>query len=642
MCGLVAIYKNSERPMQARVLEEMTNTLIHRGPDDYGFSFINPNSDISWREKTPKELTGRGVALGHRRLSIIDLSSAGRQPFFSQDRQLCLVFNGEIFNYIELRSELKSLGYRFNTNTDTEVLLNAFQHWGPASFNRLNGMWAVVFWDNRTKQLIACRDRFGIKPLFYGKIKEDWVFASEIKAILRYPQCKHQPNASSVMSFLYTRFKPRPGVTFFEGIDELEPGHYLTIQDASVRKLRYWNLSREPRHNNGRFVEKVEELRHLIDDSVKLRLRSDVKIGTMLSGGIDSTSIISTVHKALPPNMQTRAFVGRPIQAFHASFPELPTDEQKNVELICKALNLAVNYVFPMQEENIIDLFQTALQHMEVPFHNPVPMVHSLLMRSAKANGVTVVLNGHGADEMFAGYPADYAPLALHDMLVGFNWIDAYRHINEWHRNYHASRVQLIKEAIELVVPRVLLKRRHQQDHPELRHAAAIPYPGTGEKRPFKNKLDYRLRRDFSRRILPNWLHMEDKISMASSIEARIPFLDYRLVEFAFSLDATAKMQRGLSKYILRQAMRDRLPREIVEDTRKVPFSGPEKFWLQNPLKDMLAQLLNRRDVRVGEFVDPKLLQQRLHSFFKEGRSLDAPLIWRAFSAEMWLQKFIG
>ncbi len=553
-----------------------------------------------------------------------------------------MVFNGEIFNYLELRSELRSLGYCFNTNTDTEVLLNAFQHWGPASFNKLNGMWSVVFWDNRSKTLIACRDRFGIKPLFYCKIKDDWVFASEIKAIFAYPQCEKQPNASSVCGFLYTRFKPQPGITFFEGIKELEPGHYLTIRGERREKHRYWDFSRAARKVNEKFDAKVEELRHLIDDSVKLRLRSDVKVGTMLSGGIDSTSIISTVHRYLASDKHARPFVGGQIQAFHASFPKLPIDEKDNVEIICKELNLAGNYVFPMQEENITDLCEAALHHMEVPFHNPVPMVHMLLMRRAKSTGVTVVLNGHGADEMFAGYPADYAPLALHDMLVNFNWIDALRHINEWHRNYNASRTQLIKEAIKLGVRGSLIHRGHRQFSPVYRDDLTIPDRGTGEKIPFKNKLDYRLRRDFSRRVLPNWLHMEDKISMASSIEARIPFLDYRLVEFAFSLGAHEKMQRGLSKYILRQAMSDRLPRAIVDDTRKVPFSGPQKYWLENPLKDTVVQLLDRPDARVGEFVDPKLLQQGLHSFLNKGKLLDSTLIWRALSAEMWLKKFIG
>ena len=269
MCGLIAYYKTSDRPLDPRLIEDMTHSMKHRGPDDYGFCFAGADGPILWRNahNTPP-LKEKGVAMGHRRMSIFDLTEAGRQPFVSADKRLVIVFNGEIYNYVELREELIQHGFGFSTDCDTEVLLAAFEKWGPDCFNRLNGVWSVVLWDHRTKELIAARDRLGEKPLLYTQIDGDWIFASEVKALLKHPRLAVQPNEQVLLQFISNGWGPRGEETFFSGIRAVEPGTFLTFRDGTVTRTAFWNLASmafPPRRDE---TLAVEELDALLTDAV--------------------------------------------------------------------------------------------------------------------------------------------------------------------------------------------------------------------------------------------------------------------------------------------------------------------------------------------------------------------------------------
>jgi asparagine synthase (glutamine-hydrolysing) len=321
MCGFAAIYNFSGRPIDPADLARMTHSLVHRGPDDYAFAFCGTEQKLNWREQAPPPIQDHGVAMGHRRLKILDLSDAGRQPFVSTDGRYWMVYNGEVFNYIELRSELQTLGYEFHTKTDTEVVLNAFIQWGTDCFNRFNGMWGLVIWDAHERRLVASRDRFGIKPIYYHRVEGGILFASEIKAILQHPSATRRPDTASVVAYLARRAAPTGGATFYADISTVKPGCWISIDwSGNMDEGRYWTLPEQYPCKDS-FEEASEQLRELLADAVKLRLRSDVRVGTMLSGGLDSTSVIALVAERMGMDSSALAATGESLHSFTATFP---------------------------------------------------------------------------------------------------------------------------------------------------------------------------------------------------------------------------------------------------------------------------------------------------------------------------------
>jgi asparagine synthase (glutamine-hydrolysing) len=638
MCGFVAIYKLSAASLELSVLERMTHSMAHRGPDDFGFMLSTPAETLSWKTARQRDtLDGPGVAFGHRRLSILDLSESGHQPFMSCDHRFWMVYNGEVFNYIELRAELTAAGYRFTTNTDTEVILQAFACWGRECFNRFNGMWAIVIWDTATRTLTASRDRFGIKPLHVAQVNGDWIFASEAKAILLHPAIARAPNRDVLLPFLgqgtYRHFVAASDrdtllqfdqglfntkSTFFSGIEHLEPATTTTIKDGVVLNYRFWN----PPHNNTRTYRNVGEaaevLRALFTDAVKLRLRSDVGVGTMLSGGVDSTSVICTVKRLLDSDQHVRNVIGERISAFHASFPGLANDEAKNVDMLSRHLDLGAQRVLPLKTPapEIDAILRHTIDHLESPFFNSVPIVLTLLMRRARSIGVKVILNGHGADELFAGYPIRYFFFALADMISNFQFLAALSHFERIHRTLGFDRVQVARRAWKLL--------------------------RTGDCFKGRSRLDTVLRMDLFTYLLPHWLQLEDRISMSESIEVRLPFLDYRIVEFALSLDDRLKISNGTTKFVLREAMKDRLPHAIATDSRKIRFSGPDMQWLTGPLRPQLEAVFIDGAPLLATWLRADRLRKTVAAFVGNPKPWRVPQIWRLLSAELFLRQHFG
>lgn len=625
----------------------MTQAIAHRGPDDYGYCTSMQGSIAVWRDAPPKGVTAPGVAMGHRRLSILDLSEAGRQPFLSADNRYAMVYNGEVFNYKELRKELENAGVRFHTNTDTEVVLAAFLHWHTECFNRFNGMWAIVIWDRLTNSLIACRDRFGIKPLYYQQIGNNWTFASEIKAILDNPTAIKGINALVLAQYLLDFGNPRDGNTFYEQVYEVLPGTYMELTPTSTRTKRYWNPPIKSNYitNFPTLEDAADYLRCLLTDSVALRMRSDVRIGTMMSGGMDSTSVISVVRSLMDSSNVAQQATGDQLQAFSAIFRGTNIDEEPLIDEVCAYLDVNANKVFPHQQNDPLALLYTSIWHLERPYFNSVPLVHTLLMRKARSIGVKVVLNGHGPDEMLAGYPTKYIPSVIADALAGLRWSDAIHEINCMRDVHKLGRLRTLRRAINILTTRVPLLKpararseslsllTHEMRDIVSRHLYRYARISS------MNCLNNALHEDFFYQSLPKWLHLEDRISMSESIEARLPFLDYRIVEFAFSLPNQYKIQNGMTKLVLRKAMEKYLPQSVITHTRKVPFSGPDREWICGPLRPWLTATFLNGKAHLYDYLNATAVRELLRDF------LDSPStrthqyqVWRFITTELWMQ----
>ena len=648
MCGLLAYYKTSNRPVDARLIEDMTNTMTHRGPDDYGFCFVGPDGPVAWRNgDRPPPMTTKGVAMGHRRFSVFDLTEAGRQPFLSTNKHLAMVFNGEIYNYLELRDELGQYGYGFSTDCDSEVLLTAFEHWGTECFLRFNGVWSIVIWDNTTNELVVARDRLGQKPLLYTQVDGDWIFASEIKALLAHPKTIAQPNEQTFLNFIATGSSPLAEVTFFANINSVSPGTFRTFRDGQVSQCKYWNMESSDLPLRTDEAVAAEELDSLLTDAVKLRLRGDVRVGAMLSGGLDSTSVITSIATVLEARLSESRSIGDTLQAFTASYPGMEIDETDKVEELCRSIEIDVSQVFPVDQDGIEERLNDIARKMEIPFWSPAIIVHDSLMQLVRSSDVRIVLDGLGADEIFAGYDW-HLPVAVKDSCHNLRMREAVENLNGMHslhgRNY-------LKEITRTIMPksfptrldtalRLMNGQRAHWDSGLFQNELC-----TGNaSRPAVNGNTI-LERDLKNMLLhdnvPRWVHMGDNIAMANSIAGRSPFLDHRLIEFAFSLDNSLKIRKGVTKYILRESKRDQLPPSIVNAVRKIQFSGLGQHWLNGPLKAFALSLRDNKNSKLSEFLRTGALTALIDDFFQSKPVNTTPAImWRILNSEAWLRAY--
>ncbi|HET6917712.1 MAG TPA: asparagine synthase (glutamine-hydrolyzing) [Acidimicrobiales bacterium] len=573
MCGIVAVV--SADRLEPEILDAMRDRLAHRGPD----------GARSWLTETPRAAVG----LGHRRLSIIDLTRDADQPMFDASGDVALVYNGEIYNYVELRDELTAEGRTFATESDTEVLIAAYERWGVDCLPRLNGMFAFALWDGRRRELFLARDRFGEKPLFYTPLAGGgYAFASEMKALFAHPGVQASPNESVVADYISGNFYEDGEETMFEGVVRLPPSNALVIGDdgAIRRRWRYWTPDYSPIEDGYDEAAAVQRFRKLLEQSVRMRLRSDVPVGTSLSGGLDSSAIVCLLAETRmqTPTLTQNTFSGR----FDRMDPTL--SEGPYIDLVAKRTGVNAHGVTPTPL-GLIEESERLHWHQEEPFLSASIYLQWCVMRLAHEHRTTVLLDGQGADELLAGYQF-YFPAYQLDLLdrrrlgrLAYDTVLFRRRLRRASRGYPDSLRRFNHDVA--LGPRALAGSwRSRSGVAAGRYAEGVPeaVPGMRLRRQLAEALQYN--------SLPMLLRYADRNAMAFSRETRFPFLDHELVDCCVRLPDRAFIRDGWQKHILRQATRDILPSAIRLRADKVGYAAPLDLWLRGALRDWAHERL--------------------------------------------------
>ena len=644
MCGIAGIMNLYGKGVESEELAIMARTLSHRGPDGEGFALLSDNFQECRFCSTDELLNQKGGSYGgfaHRRLAIIDLSDDGIQPMSYDDGRLWITFNGEIFNYIELRNELESLGRHFHTATDTEVLIQAYEEWGIDCLHKFNGMWAFAIWDLQRKRLFISRDRFGIKPLYYVKYNDRLAFASEPKALLKLPWVKKNPCEKAIADYLVHSREDCFRWTFFEGINRMEPGHFLLVPFGTTEvpeQKRWWNIENVLPFEKLSDDEAVEKFHELFESSIRLRLRSDVPVGTCLSGGLDSSAVVCVARPWLTPENQ------KSFSAVYDSAFEL--DETIFIDEILKYTGIENYRVYP-NSESLIDDIEQLIYYQDEPFGSTSQYAQYKVFQLARETGTIVTLDGQGADEELAGYhyffPVHFAGYLRRLRLVNFiSEFNAYR--NKTSEKFSTS---MLSTMAGLLSHRSMIRLANRYDKGRgiswvnqriVKNAQSIEVPQYLE---FGDWLNRRLYEIFSVSGLPALLRYEDRNSMACSIEARLPFMDHRLVSFIFSLPANQKIRNGMTKHVMRGALKGVIPESIRTRTDKIGFATPENKWFaQEPMLSYIKQIMNSRKTRNRDLIYCEKFIEFLNAN-SEGKINGGRAIWRAVNIELWFRKFI-
>ena len=577
MCGIAGILLHTPNSAAPVHVKKMTDAIAHRGPDDEGLWSNEKNT----------------VHLGHRRLSIIDLSSRAAQPMSFANRYH-IVYNGEIYNYIEIRSFLQNKGYSFVTQSDTEVIMAAYDFWKEKCLQQFDGMFAFAIWDDKEEKLFTARDRFGEKPFYYYEDEGNFIFASEMKALWAIGIDK-KINNKMLLNYItlgHVQNCIDKEQTFFDDIYSLPPSHYLTYQPSSnqLSKItRYWSLNKEIKIDIAA-DDAIEKFTELFNISVKRRLRSDVPVGTCLSGGLDSSSIAYTIN-------QLQKNTGKGLQTFSAVFPGFENDESKYIQAVSANLHIT-NYQTQPSAIDLIRDFEKLCYHQEEPFQSSGIFAQYKVFELAKKHDVKVLLDGQGADEVLAGYPR-YIHWFLQEVLsrhkLGATQIER----RAFRRNNQLFRWDL-KNIIAAFLPSHAamqlekIEYRKTISHPDisedflnfLKHQEWV-----GIHKPIVTKLNDILHFNITEMGLEELLRFADRNSMAHGREVRLPFLNHELVEFIFSLPSQLKMHDGWTKFLLRSSMNNKLPDEIVWRKEKVGFEPPQKNWMEdNTVQDYIHE----------------------------------------------------
>lgn len=571
MCGILGAVP----AVEPDIFEAALNTLAHRGPDGSGI----------WRD-------GDRALLGQRRLAILDLTERGSQPMTSADGRYTLVYNGEIYNFLELREALSALGHKFSSESDTEVLLAAFRQWGADGLMRCNGMWAIAIWDREEGKLFLSRDRFGKKPLFYATVGGSLIFASEMKAIYPFlPRVEPSADFPWIVQNLFGY--ENTDKCLVAGIKRFPAGHHGWWDGASLVLRRYWNTLNHLQDVPQRYEDQVERFRELFLDSCKMRMRSDVPVGTALSGGLDSSATISAMAHIgkLHPGMR----VSEDWQhAFVATFRGTPMDETPFAKKVVEHIGIDATFVEidPVRDANRFDQIFYGFEELYIT--SPVPMLQTY--QAVRAHGTVVTLDGHGADELLGGYNdairhamRDCPPWRLPALRRTYNAM------LPDHPQFYGARLGLPRVMARYAKNRLKkLVRGDVSDSPDQAHPAYGKFDALGRN----------LYGIFHETILPTLLRNYDRYSMANGVEIRMPLMDHRLVAFAFSLPSSSKLRGGFTKSILRDAAAPFMPHEIAYRTGKVGFNSPILDWMKGPWRQMFQDVIESRDFRECSLID--------------------------------------
>ena len=628
MCSIAGII-NFNKNVDIELLKKMNESQKHRGPDDEG-TFVDGN-----------------VGLAHNRLSIIDLSSLGHQPMSNEDETIWIVYNGEVYNYLELMPDLKLKGHIFKSKTDTEVIIHAYEEYGVDCLQKLNGMFAFAIWDSRKKQLFCARDRFGIKPFYYYHDDNCFIFASEIKAIIEDRRVKRSANDNVLYNFLKHGILDYSNETFFGNIMQLLPAHCLILRQGEITIEKYWDLNADNEISDESDEFYARRFYELFEDSVRIHLRSDVPIGTCLSGGLDSSSIVCVANGLLFNDKgDSDGDVKDHQKTFSSCFEDLRFDERKYIYKVLEKTGAEQNFVFPSADGLINDI-EDIIWHQDEPIHVMTIFAQWNVMRLARERGVIVLLDGQGGDELLAGYPpyygANFEELARK---MAFAGLIKERIMYAQNRGYSIPKSLLFAFAGSMFqffknpdnndmisfaseLPEVLADDSHE------------PLGNLYKPKKFKSVLKNRLYYDCVKgyRLSP-LLRYEDRNSMAFSLESRVPFLDYRLVEYAFSLPDRCRINNGWTKAILRDSMKNVLPEEIRMRKDKMGFVTPQDAWLKGELKSWVEDIFYSKSFKERAYFNSETIQRYWHRYCRNEMNIGS-MIWRWICVELWLRKFI-
>jgi asparagine synthase (glutamine-hydrolysing) len=636
MCGIAGVLKLHGEGVDAEQLNEMITALTHRGPDGQGIFAVDR------------------VGLAHRRLSIIDIEG-GRQPMSISDGKRWITFNGEIFNYVELREELIKKGHTFKTRSDTEVILHLYQEEGENCVQRLNGQWAFAIWDATTRRLFLSRDRMGVRPLFYTQTTDSFLFASEIKALFAHPGVQRELDFQALDQIL-TFWVTLPPRTAFKNIWQLPPGHSLLLENGQIRVWAYWHLEYSPENDRTEHGEKrlTEELLALLLDATRIRLRSDVPVGAYLSGGLDSTLITAL----------TRTLVGDRLRTFSVSFDDAEFDESAYQKEASAFLHTQHSDV-PCSSEDIARVFPDVVWHAEQPILRTAPAPLFLLSKLVRNSGYKVVLTGEGADETMGGYDifkeakirrfwgknlaSVWRPLLLKRLYPYMQ--DIQRQSPAYLKRFFHVTAENLASPFFSHLPRWALSARLKTFLSEAVRREMQSYSALSD-------LDRTLPQSFrswnafgqaeyleARYLLPGFIlsSQGDRMAMAHGVEGRYPFLDHRVVEFAAALPPTLKMKVLDQKHLLKQAARGLIP-ESIRKRPKQPYRAPDGKSFAGPAGGYVSTMLSPEKIRQGGIFHPQTVGALL-SKFKSGRATstgDNMALVGIVSTEVLLDRFIN
>lgn len=631
MCGICGVVGRPD----PQLIESMLDRIVHRGPDDHGVYL----SDTS---------TGERVGLGHRRLSIIDLSAAGHEPMSDSTGRVWLTYNGEIYNFKPLREELRSRGHRFTSDTDAEVVIYAYLEWGVECLSRFNGMFAFAVWDSRDESLFIARDRLGIKPLYYANTQAGFAFASEIKALLAIPGIERAVDLESLdqfMTFLWT-----PGSrTVFRGISKLPPAHFLLYKNGKLDVAEYWDLEFDEDESIAE-SEWIERIREQVSRSVNVQLMSDVPLGAFLSGGVDSSSIVALMSRLSDTKPTTYTFGFRSEDLRY----DILEDDLRYSRQIGELFD--IDYHESYLEPKVMELLPKLVYHLDEPVADPAIITSYLICRAARER-LTVLLSGMGGDEVFAGYPR-HAAVRIAD---AYNLIPSFisRPVVDALPGARPGRLTALFRNTKKLAKSAALPERERYlgfgtyfTEAEKGELYAGDLAGASQEFDAYSEHQRHFDRVADQSFVNQMLYVDmktflpclnltytDKTSMASSTEVRVPLLDHELVELSARIPSSLKLKGLTGKYVLKRAAEAWLPREIVH-RKKAGFSAPVRAWLVRDLREVVDDLLSESRIRNRGYFDygyvRKLIDDNL-----SGREDNSLKVFQLLTLELWHQTFI-
>lgn len=609
MCGIAGyINFDKEKPASKEVIKKMTDVISHRGPDGEGV-FIDKN-----------------LGLGHRRLSIIDLAT-GDQPMFSDDKSIVLIFNGEIYNYIELREELKSLGHSFRTTSDTEVIIHAYQEWGTNCQTMFNGCWGFAIWDNNEKLLFVSRDRLGEKPMHYSVWNNTFIFGSEIKSLFAFG-VPDEKDLSLVELYLFLKFIPAP-FTFFKNIKKLKPGHFLIIKDNDVKEIKYWDLPEIDEKNMAKDKKAVyEKFESLLKDSIKIRMRSDVPFGALLSGGLDSASIVALMSDISK----------YPVETFTIGYEQSAFDEKDLAQDVADKYKTN-HHVYNVIPESFDESLNKVLFHYDEPFGDSSAIPTGIVSKFARKY-VKMVLTGDGGDEVLSGYPSFQGvklssyykkapefvrggvPTALEFVSKSMRGTMRYK-VNRYERLFRTANLDFVSSMIERMPTNEINSVKNLFNNRKDIYSIEDYTNDLLSKCTYKDDFYKLMFLNFKLFLPEDYLVKVDRMSMAHSLEARVPFIDHRLVEFSVGIDMNVKMEKMERKSILRNTIgKKMLPPSLLKASKK-GFRVPLVEWFKDSSMSDRLENLYKSDFGLNKEAIKKFITDNT-----EGKKDNSNIIW--------------